>query len=86
MPQHKSNEKRMRTSAAARIRNRVDKSHSRVAEKRVLQAKDQKEAAGLLVTAYKVLDGMASKGVLHRNTAARHKAKLARHVSSLKTS
>lgn len=83
MPQHKSNEKRMRTSAAARTRNRIDKSHARVAEKRVLMSKDSKQAAGLLVEAFKVLDIMASKGVLHQNTAARQKAKLSRHVNSL---
>ena len=86
MPQHKSNEKRMRTSAAARTRNRINKSRARVAEKRVLQSKDRKEATELLVQAYKVLDNMASRRVLHQNTAARYKAKLARHVSSLSAS
>ena len=76
----------MRTSAAARTRNRINKSRARVAEKRVLQSKDRKEATELLVQAYKVLDNMASRGVLHQNTAARHKAKLARYVSSLQAS
>lgn len=85
MPQHKSNEKRMRTSAAARIRNRVNRSQCRVAEKRVLQAQDKAEAGTRLLQAYKVLDSMATKGVIHANTAARHKAKLARHVNSLQT-
>jgi small subunit ribosomal protein S20 len=83
MPQHKSNIKRMRTSAAARSRNRANRSSARVAEKRVLQAKDRAEAGRLLEQAYKVLDRMTSKGVIHANTAARHKAKMARHVSSL---
>jgi small subunit ribosomal protein S20 len=85
MPQHKSNEKRMRTGATARTRNILDKSHARVAEKRVLQSKDFKEATGLLVEAYKVLDSMTSKGVLHQNTAARQKSKLASYVSSLQS-
>ena len=85
MPQHKSNEKRMRTSAAARTRNRKNKSRARLAEKRVLQSKDRKEATELLVKAYKVLDNLAAKGVLHQNTASRQKAKLARHLNSLQT-
>ena len=83
MPQHKSNEKRMRTSSAARTRNRRNQSTSRVVEKRVLQAQNRVEADQLLLQAYKVLDRMASKGVIHANTAARHKAKMARHVNSL---
>jgi small subunit ribosomal protein S20 len=84
MPQHKSNEKRMRTSADARARNRMNRSTCRMAEKRVLQSQDKKEASEHLLRAYKVLDGMATKGVIHANTAARHKAKLARHVNSLR--
>lgn len=85
MPQHKSNEKRMRTSAAARTRNRANRTSTRVAEKRVLQAQSKAEAGKLLLQAYKVLDTMASKGVIHTKTAARHKAKLARHVNALQT-
>jgi len=85
MPQHKSNEKRMRTSAAARTRNRTSRADCRVVEKNVLQASDKSQAAKLLLKAYKVLDSMAAKGVIHTNTAARHKAKLARHVGKLET-
>jgi small subunit ribosomal protein S20 len=85
MPQHKSNEKRMRTSTAARTRNRVNRSQCRVAEKRVLQAQNKAEAGKFLLQAYKVLDSMATKGVIHANTASRHKAKLSRHVNSLQT-
>ena len=73
----------MRTSAAARVRNRTNTSACRIVEKRVLQAGNRTEAGSLLLQAYKVLDRMAAKGVIHSNTAARHKAKLARHVRSL---
>ncbi len=83
MPQHKSNEKRMRTSAAARTRNRGNRSQCRTVEKRVMQAQNKADAQDLLLQAYHVLDSMATKGVIHANTAARHKAKLARHVNSL---
>jgi small subunit ribosomal protein S20 len=83
MPQHKSNIKRMRTSALARLRNRENRSAYRTAEKRVLQTKDAASAKTELVSAYAVLDQMTSKGILHTNTAARHKAKLARHLNRL---
>jgi small subunit ribosomal protein S20 len=83
MPQHKSNIKRMRTSAAARLRNRDDRSSCRTMEKRVLLTKDVASAKTELVAAYELLDHMTSKGILHANTAARHKAKLARFVNKL---
>jgi len=73
----------MRTSAEARTRNRVNKSRTRIAEKRVLQSKDAKEATGLLAEAFRILDDMATRGVLHQNTAARQKSRLARYVKSL---
>ena len=67
------------------MRNRRDRSQFRGAEKSVLDSKEVKEAGGLLIAAYAVLDKMAAKGVLHKNTASRHKAKLARYVSTLKS-
>jgi ribosomal protein S20 len=48
-----------------------------------MQAQSRAEAGELLLQAYKVLDNMTSRGVLHANTAARHKSKLAKYVSSL---
>ena len=83
MPSHKSAEKRMRTSAVARLRNRTERSRCRVAEKRVLLLGDKTAAQAELVRAYALLDHMAAKGLYHRNTVARHKSKLARHVNSL---
>lgn len=73
----------MRTSAVARLRNRTERSRCRVAEKRVLLLRDKTVAQAELVRAYGLLDHMAAKGLYHRNTVARHKSKLARHVNSL---
>ncbi len=73
----------MRTNAAARLRNRQNRAKTRSMEKSVLVATDAASAVKDLVSAYKVLDQMASKGVVHPNTAARHKAKLARKVKTL---
>lgn len=83
MPQHKSCEKRMRTSTEARTRNRSNRSRVRVAEKRVMDAKDRTAALEEMRAAFSLLDHMADKGLVHRNTAARQKAKLARHVGAL---
>lgn len=73
----------MRTSANARLRNRSDRSRCRLIEKQVLDLKDKAVAQAELVKAYALLDHMVAKGLYHRNTVARQKAKLARHVRSL---
>jgi len=83
MPQHKSNIKRMRTSAAARLRNRRDRSRCRSVEKHVLEAKNQSDAKAQLSEVFSVLDHMVDKGVLHANTVARRKSRLAGMVSKL---
>jgi small subunit ribosomal protein S20 len=83
MPSHKSAEKRMRTSAVARLRNRTERSRCRLAEKRVLVLRDKAAAQVEMTKTYALLDHMAAKGLYHRNTVARHKSKLARYVNSL---
>jgi small subunit ribosomal protein S20 len=83
MPQHKSCEKRILTSIKARTRNRRDRSRCRSITKNVLEITDKTEATNRLREAYDLLDRMADKHILPRNTAARRKALLARHVNSL---
>jgi len=73
----------MRTAAKARTRNRQDRARCRTVEKRVLQTSDAAVAATKLSEAFSVLDHMADKGILHRRTAARRKASLARAAKSL---
>lgn len=51
--------------------------------KRVLEVTDKTEANNRLKEAYDLFDRMTAKHLLHRNTAARRKAVLARHVNSL---
>ena len=55
----------------------------KTAEKDVLNAKTRADAEEALCTAMRVLDRLAAKGVLHRNTSANQKSKLTRHVRSL---
>ena len=83
MPQHKSCEKRMKTSVEARVRNRRDRSRCREAIKKVVASTDKKSAVAELAGVFALLDRMATKGVYHRNTVARRKAFLSHHVSSL---
>jgi small subunit ribosomal protein S20 len=73
----------MRTSAAARLRNRRDRSSCRTMEKTLMDLKSRTEAQTALKAAFELFDRMSAKGVLHKNTAARHKAKLSRFVSTL---
>jgi small subunit ribosomal protein S20 len=77
--QHKQSEKR-------RLRNHAVKSSLRTQMKKVLSAVEGKDAAAsksALQNAYSLLDRAVSKGVIHRNNAARHKARLAARVNAL---
>jgi small subunit ribosomal protein S20 len=48
-----------------------------------LDKKDAKVAKEQLSAAYKLIDRAVSKGVLHRNSGARKKARLAARVNAL---
>lgn len=86
MPNVKSAEKRARTNEKRRLRNRRDRTRLRSAIKRVRQADSAGEAREALTAAESLLDRLATKGILHRNTAARHKSRLHAHVASLERS
>jgi small subunit ribosomal protein S20 len=80
MPIKKSAKKRLRQNEKRRLRNRSTKSYLKTIEKKVRNAEDKKEVDELLKKAYKAYDKAASKGVIHKNNAARHKSKLAMFV------
>lgn len=83
MPQHKSCEKRMRTSARSRSRNRAYRAMLKKAIREVREASNQSDAQKALANATKVLDRVAGKGIIHPNRAADKKSRLAAYVSSL---
>ena len=83
MPNIKSAEKRARTNLKRRERNRRDRSRLRTAIKRVREADDVDAAREAMRDAESVLDRLATKGVIHDNTAARHKSRLRAHVHEL---
>ncbi len=84
MAQHKSAEKRARIAKRRADRNTRWKSRLRRAVKRVRTATDKQKAQAAFNTTVKLLDQLASKGIIHRNKAANTKSSLAKHVQTLK--
>jgi len=75
----KSAVKRARTSEERRLRNRQVKSRVRTAVRRfndALTAGNLEKAQAALQHAISTIDRATSKGVIHRNTAARKKSRL----------
>ena len=80
VPNIKSAIKRVEVAERNRERNRNWKSQIRTVTTNVEDACDSGKAedtAAALKRAYSVIDKAVSKGILHRNTAARRKARLA---------
>lgn len=78
MPNTPSAKKHMRQNRQARARNREQRAELRTAIKKVRQAASPADAAQALHSAEVLLDRAARKGLIHRNTAGRHKSRLAR--------
>ena len=79
----KSQIKRNRQNEKANERNRAVRSELKTRTKRVEAAVDAGEdATELLQDAIKRIDQATAKGVLHKNTAARRKARLAKKVNA----
>ncbi len=83
MPQHKSAAKRVITNAKRRLRNISATTRLRSAIKQVRTASNRGQAETAYRLATAVLDRTASKGVIKKETANRHKARLARFARSL---
>jgi small subunit ribosomal protein S20 len=74
--------KRNRTNEKRRQRNRAVKSELRTRVKSALNtAGDEEGGDEALRSALKKIDKAASKGVIHKNAAARRKSRLARAVA-----
>lgn len=86
MANHKSAEKRIRQTEKRRQRNRHKLTRMRSAVRKLRSAVaegDQKAAQELLQPTLSIVDRTAQKGVIHGNTAARHKSRLTRAVNGL---
>ena len=88
MAEHPSALKRHRQSVKRRLRNqavRTQLKHLVRAVRAAIAARDSKQAADTLSRATRALDKAVTKGVLHRNTAARKISRLALAVHQLDT-
>jgi small subunit ribosomal protein S20 len=85
MPQHKSNEKRMRRSKKENARNRAVKSALKTLTKKVAAAKPAEADAAYREIASE-LDRAAKKGIIPKRRADRRKSRLARAVNRAKAS
>ncbi len=82
----KSSKKRILIAERNRLRNVAMKSSIKTAVKKVLElsTSDDKEALqAALSNAYKLCDKAVSKGVLHKNTAARKKSRLTKALNKI---
>ena len=79
----KSARKRIRTARKAHLRNVSMRSELRTVIKKVRAASDPEAAQKALSGALPLIDRTARKGVIHPNTAARHKSRLTRLVNRL---
>lgn len=84
MAQHLSAERQARKALKHRIRNRAYLSKMKTAVKRVRESKEKDKAVVALTRAVKLLDQLASKGIIHRNNAANKKSSLTKFVGKLK--
>lgn len=78
--------KRARQSEKRRVRNRLIRTRMRNSIRRarvVLSAGDREAAADVVGQACRELDKAAQKGIIHRNTAARTKSRLAQRLNTL---
>jgi small subunit ribosomal protein S20 len=75
VPNIASAKKNMRKSRAAMARNRAQRSALRTALKK---AHTSATSADEVTAAVKLLDRAARKGLIHKNTAARHKSRMAK--------
>jgi small subunit ribosomal protein S20 len=76
----KSAEKAARQAVKHRINNVANRSRLRTAIRKAVDAASsgsKETATGALKEATPVIDSMVSKGLIHRNKAARHKSRLA---------
>lgn len=82
----KSAKKRIRVITKKTLRNKMIKSQTKTAIKKVLvavNAGNKEEATATLKGAVSAIDRAYSKGVYHKNAAARKKSSLTRMVNGL---
>ena len=86
MANHKSAIKRTRQNTKRNAINRSNRGRLRTQVKKLRTAiagNDKNGSGELLGATVSVIDKAVNKGILHKNTAARYKSRLTKHVSGL---
>lgn len=78
----KSQKKRNITNEKARLANKAVRSELKTRTKAAVAAAGTDEAGDAFKVAQKKLDKAATKGVIHKNAAARRKSRLAKRVNA----
>ena len=76
--------KRVRQSRKANEYNNHYKSMMKSSIKKVLGSTTKEEGQPLKDQAFKVIDKVASKGIIHKNKAANQKSRITKHINTLK--
>jgi len=84
MAHSKQSAKRIRTNERARVANKATRSAMKSAVKNVTVAKTPEEHAARLADAMKKVDKSAKRHVIHKNTAARIKSRMAKALAKAK--
>ena len=82
----KSAKKRAKQTVVRNARNVAQRSQLRTAVKKVIKALDANDAASAteaFTAAQPLLDRFAARGLIHKNQAARHKARLTARIKAL---
>ncbi len=83
MANHKSAKKRIRTSEKRRLRNKASISRVKTLMKKVFDSDEKNVGEENLKQAVAFIDKTATKGRIHKNNAARKKARLTKFVNGL---
>jgi len=86
---HKSAIKAQRQNIKLRERNRQERTRLRTALKSIrasIDAGDTNSAQGVLSDTVSLIDKMASKKIIHNNTAGRYKSRLVKQIAKLSAS
>ena len=83
MANHKSAKKRIRTSERKRVMNKMASTKIKSSMKKVLGTEKMEEAEKHYKEAVALLDKSATRGRIHRNTAARKKSQLTKYLNGL---
>ncbi len=86
MANHQSAKKRMRQNVKRNAINRSNRSRLRTQIKKLRTALgegDKTQSQEALVPTLSLIDRMVNKKILHKNTAARYKSRLTKHVNAL---